>query len=64
VHEVPLLKDCPKIEKSTYPKHASTTGIQAQDIQPSIKKNDHDIFVTTSRKIGNTSYHAVYLTPT
>jgi hypothetical protein len=52
---VPLLKDCPKTDKSTYPEHASTTGIQAQDIQPSIKKNGHAYFVTTRRKIGNIS---------
>jgi hypothetical protein len=27
---VPLLKDCPKTDRSMYPKHASTTGMQAQ----------------------------------
>jgi hypothetical protein len=45
-------KNCPKTDKSMYPKHASITGIQVQDIQPSIKKKDHAVFVTIRRKIG------------
>jgi hypothetical protein len=55
VHVVPLLKDCPKPDKSTYPKHASTTGIQAQYIKHYLKKKDHAVFVTMWRKIGNIS---------
>jgi hypothetical protein len=51
----PLLKDCPKTDKSMYPKHVSTTGIQEQDIQLSIKKNDHAVFATPRSKIGNIS---------
>jgi hypothetical protein len=50
-----ILKYCPKTDKSTHPKHASSTGIQAQDTLPSIKKKDHAVFVTTRRKIGNIS---------
>jgi hypothetical protein len=55
MHVVPLLKDYPKTDKSTYPKHASTTGVQVQDIKPSIKNNDHTVFVTTIRKTGSVS---------
>jgi hypothetical protein len=55
MHVALLLKDCPKTDKLTYPKHASITGKQTQDIQPSIKKKDHAVFVTMRRKIGNIS---------
>jgi hypothetical protein len=55
MHVALLLKDCPKTDKSMYPKHASITGFQAQGIQPYIKNKYHAIFVTTRSKIGNIS---------